>query len=79
MDADSTEPGQMKEDEGDLSAAVDTRKLIVDDDEWFKSGRTFVVSFFTGSGRPSTGTTSYNVKRLRVTVEPDRRLTVRKR
>lgn len=47
--------------------------------EWyrrFKSGRTSVVSD-PRSGRPSTGTSSDNVERVRVAVEQDRHLTVR--
>ncbi|GFV53608.1 hypothetical protein TNCV_2643271 [Trichonephila clavipes] len=47
--------------------------------EWcgrFKNGRTCVDSD-PRSGRPSTGTSSHNVERVRVAVEQDRRLTGR--
>ncbi|GFX85027.1 protein GVQW3 [Trichonephila clavipes] len=47
--------------------------------EWygqFKNGRTSVDSD-PHSGRPLTGTSSHNVERVRVTIEQDRRLTVR--
>ncbi|GFU92852.1 protein GVQW3 [Trichonephila clavipes] len=47
--------------------------------EWygrFKNGRTSVDSD-PRSGRPSTGTSSHNVERVRAAVEQDRRLTVR--
>ncbi|GFT88999.1 protein GVQW3 [Trichonephila clavipes] len=47
--------------------------------EWygrFKNGRTSVDSD-PRSGRPSTGTSSHNVERVRVAVEQDRRFTVR--
>ncbi|GFY08975.1 protein GVQW3 [Trichonephila clavipes] len=47
--------------------------------EWygrFKNGRTSVDSD-PRSGRPSTGTSSHNVERVRVAVEQDHRLTVR--
>ncbi|GFW53215.1 protein GVQW3 [Trichonephila clavipes] len=42
----------------------------------FKNGRTSVDSD-PRSGRPSTGTLSHNIERVRVAVEQDRRLTVR--